>query len=304
MKKVLNPSELAHRWANQLQPEGTTQGRNFYFEKETIFSYGSHFPIAAHYKDVVLFTLRDYSNTTAKHKNKVWAAISHRETVFCFRPDYALRNEHEENINFWLKSIDAAAQKLLKARKPEIHLSEIERQKNQLGEYLQLFGLKLNKAQTAKISFTCAEEYKTAAANAEKLRVKEENRIKKEGSKIFGHFVDFWHDGGSVSDFRESLNGKQREIFDKFRDTQKMPTLLKVNGENVESSKGIKLPFDVAKRYFQFYERIVKAGGCSGNCNFKMLDYDVREASPARLVVGCHDIPASEIYYISKKLNF
>jgi len=43
MKKVVSPSEVAHLWANQLQSEATNRGRSFYFERQAIYSYGSHF---------------------------------------------------------------------------------------------------------------------------------------------------------------------------------------------------------------------------------------------------------------------
>jgi hypothetical protein len=51
-----------------------------YFADGTIYSYGSHFPIAKHVTDkngyhCVLFTTRSYSNTTAKHMSLVSYAI-------------------------------------------------------------------------------------------------------------------------------------------------------------------------------------------------------------------------------------
>ena len=60
-------------------------GGRFYFHGDTIYSYGSHFPIARHVahkgKAAVLFTTRCYSVTTAGHKCMVESACRHL-TVF------------------------------------------------------------------------------------------------------------------------------------------------------------------------------------------------------------------------------
>lgn len=52
-------------------------GPSFFFRGDTIYSYGQHFPIARHVtgtrgRAAVLFTTRDYSKTTSKHKGGPW----------------------------------------------------------------------------------------------------------------------------------------------------------------------------------------------------------------------------------------
>jgi hypothetical protein len=86
MKKVLNADNVAHTWAYQTQNEAFTPNRSFYFYGPTIYSYGSHFPIAKHAtnskgENKILFTTRKYSNTTAKHINKVWSSIPNKENI-------------------------------------------------------------------------------------------------------------------------------------------------------------------------------------------------------------------------------
>jgi len=46
MKHVVNESQVAHLWANRVQSDARNQYDTFYFKGNTIFSYGSHFPIA------------------------------------------------------------------------------------------------------------------------------------------------------------------------------------------------------------------------------------------------------------------
>lgn len=86
MKTVVSNSQVAHLWANQSQ-EHARNGRNFYFQGDTIYSYGSHFPIARIVEregkgKAVLFTIRTYSKTTAKHCSIVRPACSHYEKIF------------------------------------------------------------------------------------------------------------------------------------------------------------------------------------------------------------------------------
>lgn len=65
--------------------QGKTTGtaNSIFINGDTIFSYGYHFPIARLTdrtdetgKTIALFTCRSYSNTTAKHKNHVYSALS------------------------------------------------------------------------------------------------------------------------------------------------------------------------------------------------------------------------------------
>ncbi len=75
---------VAHLWAHRSQDSARNRS-NFYFDGDTILSYGPHFPIARHVTtkrgSAVLFTTRSYSATTAGHKCIVEGACRHL-TVF------------------------------------------------------------------------------------------------------------------------------------------------------------------------------------------------------------------------------
>jgi hypothetical protein len=68
-RKVFDNSMVAHIWAQQTQSEGRSNNGQFYFRDSTIYSYGSHFPIAQFSADksIVWFTERGYSPTTGRH---------------------------------------------------------------------------------------------------------------------------------------------------------------------------------------------------------------------------------------------
>lgn len=92
MRTVLKDrSEVAHYWANQIQSEG--RASNIFFRDSLIYSYGHHFCIARILPNgVVSFTTRSYSVTTRAHKSAAHHAASHREFVYCDRPDYDARS--------------------------------------------------------------------------------------------------------------------------------------------------------------------------------------------------------------------
>ena len=84
--RTVHPADMvAHLWAHKSQDFARNPGHNFYFHGDTIYSYGSHFPVARHVENkrgrAVLFTTRSYSSTTAGHKCMVEGACRHL-TVF------------------------------------------------------------------------------------------------------------------------------------------------------------------------------------------------------------------------------
>ena len=47
-KHVFDTGEIPHLWAHRTQDEARNRQGNLYFTGNTIYSYGSHFPIARH----------------------------------------------------------------------------------------------------------------------------------------------------------------------------------------------------------------------------------------------------------------
>lgn len=83
MKYYKNTAEAVHAWAGRHSDDGRNPHQSVYFVGLTIYSYGSHFPMARHvsFKDVLL-TYDSYSNTTNKHQHEVWRAVSHKNTLY------------------------------------------------------------------------------------------------------------------------------------------------------------------------------------------------------------------------------
>ena len=68
----MNNSQVAHCWANQTKAKG--RGSNFFFEGESIYSYGGHFEVARLVqtekgKTIALFDPTTYSQSTSQHQS-------------------------------------------------------------------------------------------------------------------------------------------------------------------------------------------------------------------------------------------
>lgn len=81
MKTVFSNQELFHIYASGTQENGRSHNGNVFFSGSTLYSYGTHFPLAIRYKDKFLLNADSYSVTTSKHQSQTRYALRHCETV-------------------------------------------------------------------------------------------------------------------------------------------------------------------------------------------------------------------------------
>jgi hypothetical protein len=137
-------NDVARVWLRQSQDYGQERsGGRFYFQGDTIYSYGTHFPIAKlvtfpNGESGILFTTRTYSNTTAKHISRTWSAVrnSYRRVVFCRDP--TVTADHRGNLLSFKHAMDSIATKHAKARKPELYAGDILAQAEMAREYCEV----------------------------------------------------------------------------------------------------------------------------------------------------------------------
>jgi len=107
MKTVFSSKQVCHIWAAQGQAEGKNTSRSIWFERDIIYSYGRHFPMARIYsigegRDHFYFALvnsRTYSNTTSKHMSHVRSALQGRmKTLHVPRPEDMRNYENETHL--------------------------------------------------------------------------------------------------------------------------------------------------------------------------------------------------------------
>ncbi len=269
MKKVVSPSEVAHLFANQLQNEATTQGRNFYFYNKSIYSYGIHFCIAKFVdENTLLFTERGYSNTTAKHINHVRHATSHIKKIYCNNPI----GSHEQNFNAWLSEAENNIDKLKNARKPEIYILELQRIKDKAEKYAQYFGISTPITLENALSITDKAETIAYLDSKAEAIAKEKKQKEIEAKKLHKTQLKKWKN-------HEIYSLYQRDRFD----------YLRKDSEFFQTSQGVKIPIAVGLRFYNsIVNKTIKAGD-------KFLDYTIIEINNKLIKIGCHTITLKEI---------
>lgn len=301
-------SEIAHAWAHGHAMPPQKHSR-MYFEGDTIYSYGRHFPIAKHYDGVVLFTKQGYSPTTSGHIRSVKQAIpSSTKVVYCeyipSRKDDT--DTHNKNIAQWIHDVHWAYNKLQTARKKEQYVSSINVSRAEATKYIELFKLKLSKHDHKKLFAESLEEYSEAVKKEAKAKERKEQSVLKKGRELHPKWLAAWRNFGE-REFAKELSRDERDAIEKVESENKTRdhARLRTDGTFVFTSKQVSpIPVDVAKRYYNKYIAVVAAGGCKNNCKYQMIGFDVNEMSETHLHVGCHLIERSEIDYIAKKLNW
>ena len=146
MRTVYPNDMVAHLWAHQSQSEARSGNGNLYFEGPTIYSYGSHFPIARHITNhrgerAVLFTTQDYSITTSGHKSRAWSACHHM-TVFHVR--YVDGGIPPDNLDDYRQRHDECLEKAERARvNRELHERDALRLRAEAEQYAAFFDIEI-----------------------------------------------------------------------------------------------------------------------------------------------------------------
>lgn len=316
MKQVFNNSDVPHIWAQQSQDAGRNSNGSLFFEGATIFSYGKHFPIATIEGNNVLFTLRGYSNTTAKHINKARQAISHKHIIWCYDVpvkyygnDKPLNKQsftltHEENIKRWKGNIKRLIAELgNKRNKPESRINEIQTNVNQLQAYCQYFDYKIKDSELKKmLTVINAPDFIEQAREAKIKQDAANERKIKQGEKAYRQYLDLWrkYDQKEI----DNLPAPLMQLIRYYEQSSEYFTRLRYNKEQqrVETSKGVQIPVAIAKRAY------IQLNGCmEGSCkdiSVPVMNYTITETNDKFIKAGCHTIPKEDVRYIAELLKW
>jgi hypothetical protein len=358
MKTVFNNSMVCHVWANQSQEHGRNSNNSLYFENDTIYSYGRHFPIAKIVDDyfgqpTVLFNQANYSNTTAKHQSDCHYAIDKEKynqfTVLTV-------NDYKENIPYYIDLINKEIESAKNSKKGNYRdfndtsessaMQYIDRAYSidkTLTKYLLAFNLtsdfQIDKNLVKKIIERKREidkkrktisPYKKARQRRLKIRRAIINFINWNTDKY--PFKYSYYNNQNYSQYnrikaninhqrikkampkiRESvkawLNNQDskilRNITNQFRD--KLPCLLRIKGEIIETSHGANCPVKFAKIIWLQVAKC-KALKTEWTPNGKAINaghFNVnRIESTGNVKIGCHNIKYGFLKSIARQLNF
>jgi len=147
MKRVVSHEKVIELWYNQTQDNARTSNGCFYFEKDTIYSFGSHFPIAKHVefkgKKAVLFTKAKWGSRTSKHISWISNIIGFNDYVLdCYDLD---SNNHKTRLKSYLNDVEAILEDLLKCRKVENRIYKLISYNQQVNHYCEFYELDIKK---------------------------------------------------------------------------------------------------------------------------------------------------------------
>jgi len=286
--------KCAHAWAHQLSDAG--HASNLFFTGATIYSYGSHFPIATLDGERVFFTTEGYSNSTGKHKSRVRSAISHLKIIFVkhvpLSSDPAFEDSFiRKNIEDWISEI----QQLLSTFERYPRRRSLQQEIDAIISRLRTFVSELEVTPDHKLLKVLNHPSLAAIAELNKARAKKEADVEKKRlallSKLFAVALDAWR--SDVINKGSLYNPEDPNL-----------AYLRWNERtsSIETSKGIEVPIEVAKKCYDFLQSQLPKG-CS-SCNFSLLGFRVTSVAPEFLTVGCHKIPMAEISSIAALLGW
>lgn len=298
MKTVHTNDMVAHLWAHRSQSEARNAGGSLYFRDSTIYSYGSHFPIARHVAGVVLLTTDRYRITTAKHQNTVTSACRHLPSFSVADVMACNGKQHAANFADYQEraaSMLASAGRARKAHSIEWQFRAARELMTEANAYAEHFGLseRIDIPDTGALQ---AKAKELAAGEAEQRKAERAARMAKEKAQRaeYRQAIAEWQRGA-----RSRLPWNRPSTFDR-------GAFLRLRGDTVETSQGAKVPADDARRAWPMIARC-KAHGEEYRANGHIIRLGHfrldKVAANGDVTAGCHFIKFAECERIAGELG-
>lgn len=265
----MNNDQIAHLWANQSKPHA--KGSNFFFDGKTIYSYGTHFPVATlvetKHGTVALFERATYSVSTTRHQSIARQAVNHLESF-----DIDLNHSWNGLSHDIKKAFEAyskqSAESMLKASRArtykDSHLRHAHNAIEKANRLLVLFRKELPYVRKLKPLDDESIERLNEQAKAKRRKEIQANR------KLEQAWLD--HETDSLPrGHRYLLRTRQRNV-----------------GEprEVETSHGARIPLDDAKT---FYKAISRFRDTPEQCpSMNVSHFRLNKLSSHGARIGCH----------------
>lgn len=283
MRKVLaNNAQVAHYWANQTQSEGCSG--SMFFEGNTIYSYGHHFPMGRVVNDrLTLITTKSYSNTTSKHISLAHGAA--RGTVMLVNDVTAESpREHAANVADLLARCTKALVQSKRARKnADWYMRDAVELYDTAVAYSKLFNL----PEVAPMPDADAALAAAKRAASEKARIAREQEAAQRA--LMAVRVMEWR------------NGEERQLWNH------PDTLLRVKGDTIQTSRGADMPIAHAPLIWATVQRCMRTGheyvrnGHTLHAGVFIVD---RIKPDGTLIAGCHTIAYAELERMAVTLGY
>ena len=291
MKKVFSSNrEAIHIYANDPEREG--RANNVSFHDGVLFSYNT--AIAQHVtspdgKKAIILNKRSYSVSTSKHQSEISYASNHLTHIYI---DFVGYNVQRLELDEWrgiyqkplIECYEAkAADYLAKASRARLKADDYRAAAfhtlNELKTYLNFFGIEY---ETGDLSALEAAAIENDKKERERAKARRAEKIKEQAEKLAA-----WREGAN-------LGWLNFEV-----------TALRIKDDEIETSRGAKIPLDHAIKAWPLLKRISESNEVftpSGHA-LHLGHYTVSRADKKALIVGCHTIPMAEVFGIAKQLN-
>ena len=303
-RHVFPNREIPHLWAHQTQDEARNGTGSFYFRGATIYSYGSHFPIATHVKGSqgqpgILFTSQKNSVTTSQHMSMAHRSIPPDVPVFtvpCQHFGFSEtedKYQHEKNFKHYTREVAEHLSTCARARssynKEYHHERAVELRKEALC-YATFFGLpdpatdQVPDLDSERMAAIKSREAKASAKKAaETKRKAEEDRVR------WAQAAEQWRKG----EYQHFL-------------PYSLPTMLRIEANEVVTSHGARFPISHAKRGLVLVRAVrARAEDWHRNghsCHLGHYSIDCIEAN-GTVHAGCHVVSWDEIERIAPAIE-
>jgi hypothetical protein len=297
MRHVYPNHEIPHLWAHQSQDEARNSTGSFYFEGTTIYSYGSHFPIARHVTNernerAVLFTTAHHSVTTSGHCSAVARAIPPNVPVFRvphLRSSWNDLPNHTDNAESYIRRISELLGKAERARvNRDWHQREALGLREQLEGYVAFFDLSdvavpESDELDALQAWIMAHEEEERQRREEAARVAEKERRREQAERI----QRFYAGDPDVS----YISG--------------VSPMLRVVGDEIQTSLGARFPVSHAMHALAFIRKVRESGQeyIRNGHTIHLGHYVIDRIEPDGTVhAGCHIVRWEDIERLAPQL--
>ncbi len=297
MRHVYPNHEIPHLWAHQSQDDARNSTGSLYFEGPTIYSYGSHFPIARHLTNergerAVLFTTAHYSVTTSGHCSAVARAVPRNIPVFRvphLRSSWGDLPNHAGNVESYVRRIWELLGKARRARvNRDWHQREALGLREQLHRYVAFFDLS-NVATPQSDELDTLQAWITAhEAEEQQHREQAALLVEEERRREHAEQIRRFRAGDLPASYIPGLS-----------------PMLRVMGEEVQTSLGARFPVSHARRALAFIFKVRESGqeyvrnGHTIHLGHYVID---RIESDGTVHAGCHVVKWEEIERIIPQL--
>jgi hypothetical protein len=305
-KVVYTSAEIPHLWVHQKVTEARNRQGNLYFVGDTIYSYGSHFPIAKLVtrkgKTVVLFTTREYSNMTSQHKYAVRDACRHL-TIF----EVPVFGRHREVFQDYKETCHEMIEYVRQAKhgsKAYYRLNTVGTMIQEFNSYAEFFELKVRMtypedwSELRKRARELLKRYDVL--NAEREKVKAERRKLEEElrRKKFEELLPMWE----KCEIGTNLLPQHATIFLRLRRDQ----------ARVETSQGAQVPIAYVRAIWKLITNCRNIGkpmsqvevDATGQKDLERFYKVDRIDVDGSLHIGCHHILWEQIERLARRLNW